>query len=231
MAPSEDVARAGVAIEARLAYRLALFRDLASRFSPPVLEPATAASQHPAHPSDVARQVAPVERAPRGDNLSAVGNSESVPALGQLASADGVAEAEEQERAKREGEISDTQRRAGAGGGGKGGVPRQDQERISFEDGDMQWDLRFTAEFKDQLLALRSQPVLLRSMIKNLRQIAAGVQGRTLMKQLKGTPPGLQIFETPVKSWGDSGRFLWAYGVDFSPRIRSFTDTVLNPKP
>lgn len=90
----------------------------------------------------------------------------------------------------------------------------------------MQWDLRFTAEFKDQLLALRSQPVLLRSMIKNLRQIAAGFQGRTLMKQLKGTPPGMQIFETPVKSWGDSGRFLWAYGVDFSPRIRSFTDTV-----
>jgi hypothetical protein len=99
-------------------------------------------------------------------------------------------------------------------------------EHISFDDGDFQWDMRFTAEFKDQLLALRSQPVLLRSLVKNLRQLAAGYQGRTLMKQLKGTPSGLQIFETPVKSWADSGRFLWAYGVDFSPRICSFTDTV-----
>jgi tetratricopeptide (TPR) repeat protein len=89
-----------------------------------------------------------------------------------------------------------------------------------------EWDLRFTREFKDQLFGLRSQPVLLRSLMKNLQRLAAGEQGKPLMKLLKGTPKALRIFESPVKTFNDGGRFLWQYAVDYSPRVQCFTDTI-----
>ena len=37
----------------------------------------------------------------------------------------------------------------------------------------------------------------------------------------------LQLFESPCHSWGgNGGRFLWQYGVDYSPRIKGFTETI-----
>eukprot|EP00961_Rhodomonas_salina_P233494 3155797-Rhodomonas_salina.1 len=54
----------------------------------------------------------------------------------------------------------------------------------------------------------------------DIGHVSPGEQGRTIMKQLKGTPKSLQIFETPCKTFNDGGRFLWQYAVDYSPRIR-----------
>jgi len=88
------------------------------------------------------------------------------------------------------------------------------------------WDLRFTREFKEQLFALHRQPLLLQSLVRNLGRLATGEQSRGLFKSLKGVPKSLRIYESPVKSFNDGGRFLWQYSVDYSPRIRGFTDCI-----
>ena len=57
-------------------------------------------------------------------------------------------------------------------------------------------------------------------------RLARGETGRAIMKQLKGTPKNIPIFESPCKSFKDGPRFLWQYAVDYSPRFRcacSFT--------
>ena len=48
----------------------------------------------------------------------------------------------------------------------------------------LEWDLRFTNEFKEELVHLRRQPLLLRSTIVNLHRLARGETGRTIMKQV-----------------------------------------------
>jgi len=88
------------------------------------------------------------------------------------------------------------------------------------------WDLRFTREFKEQLFALHSKPVLLQSIIKQLFRLANGEQTRGLFKQLKGSPRSLPIFESPVKTFNDGDRFLWTCDVDYSPRIHLYTDCI-----
>ena len=89
------------------------------------------------------------------------------------------------------------------------------------------WDLRFTREFRDQLFALSArQPLLLRSLMENLKRLAGGERGKRLYKQLKGVPKSLRIYESPVKTFNDGPRFLWQFSVDYSPRIRSFTDCI-----
>jgi len=88
------------------------------------------------------------------------------------------------------------------------------------------WDLRFTREFKEQLFALHRQPLLLQSLVRNLGRLATGEQSRGLCKSLKGVPKSLRIYESPVKSFNDGGRFLWQFSVDYSPRIRGFTDCI-----
>ncbi|EKX52227.1 hypothetical protein GUITHDRAFT_102129 [Guillardia theta CCMP2712] len=88
------------------------------------------------------------------------------------------------------------------------------------------WELRFTREFKEVLYSLKSQPVLLRSLLLNLSRLAAGEQGRSIMKQLKGSPKGMQIMESPCKTFNDGPRFLWQYAVDYSPKIKNFVETI-----
>ena len=89
------------------------------------------------------------------------------------------------------------------------------------------WDLRFTREFREQLFALRArQPHLLKSLVENLKRLADGERGKRLYKQLKGVPKSLRIYESPVKTFNDGPRFLWQFSVDYSPRIRSFTDCI-----
>jgi ankyrin repeat protein len=89
------------------------------------------------------------------------------------------------------------------------------------------WDLRFTREFKEQLFTLfQRQPVLLKSLVEQLNRIAAGERGKNLYKQLKGVPKSLRIYESPVKTFNDGPRFLWQFSVDYSPRIRAFTDCI-----
>eukprot|EP00960_Hanusia_phi_P026856 746504-Hanusia_phi.AAC.12 len=88
------------------------------------------------------------------------------------------------------------------------------------------WELRFTREFKEVLVSLKSQPVLLRSLLHNLNRLAAGEQGRSIMKQLKGSPKGMQIMESPCKTFNDGPRFLWQYAVDYSPKIKNFVETI-----
>ena len=105
---------------------------------------------------------------------------------------------------------------AGEGGQGDGEGGR----------GDVEWDLRFTSEFKEELFQLKRQPMLLRSTIVNLHRLARGETGRTIMKQLKGTPKNIPIFESPCKSFKDGPRFLWQYAVDYSPRIKSFCESI-----
>jgi len=60
----------------------------------------------------------------------------------------------------------------------------------------------------------------------NLHRLARGETGRTIMKQLKGTPKHIPIFESPCKSFNDGPRFLWQYAVDYSPRIKSFSESI-----
>jgi hypothetical protein len=88
------------------------------------------------------------------------------------------------------------------------------------------WDLRFTREFKEQIFALHQQPLLLQALVRNLRRLSDGEQSRTLCKQLKGVPKSLRIYESPVKTFNDGPRFLWQFSVDYSPRIRGFTDCI-----
>jgi hypothetical protein len=52
---------------------------------------------------------------------------------------------------------------------------------------DMQWDVRFTREFKEQFFALDSRPHLQRAILHILHRLASGEQSKSLMKQLKGT--------------------------------------------
>lgn len=91
---------------------------------------------------------------------------------------------------------------------------------------DLPWDVRFTREFKDQFVALKRQPQLQLCVFDKIRRLAHGEQGKSLMKQLKGTPKSkgnaksLKIFESPCKTWKNSGRILWQYCVDYSPRIK-----------
>ena len=80
---------------------------------------------------------------------------------------------------------------------------------------DAAWDLRFTREFKEQLFALHRQPRALRSLLRNLGKLAAGEFSRGLYKQLKGVPKSLRIYESPVKTFNDGGRFLWQFAVDY----------------
>ena len=77
------------------------------------------------------------------------------------------------------------------------------------------WDLRFTREFKEQLFALHRQPIALQSLLRNLGKLAAGEFSRGLYKQLKGVPKSLRIYESPVKTFNDGGRFLWQFAVDY----------------
>ena len=95
--------------------------------------------------------------------------------------------------------------------------------RFSSED---YWDLRITREFKESLFALHHQPHLLKSLVGNLGRLARGERGRNLYKQLTGVPKSLRIYESPVKTWNDGGRFLWQFSVDYSPRIRTYTDCI-----
>jgi hypothetical protein len=95
-----------------------------------------------------------------------------------------------------------------------------------FSSEEAPWDLRFTREFKEQLFALHRQPTVLTSLLDNLRRLAHGERSRALRKQLKGVPKSLRIFESPVKTWNDGGRFLWEYSVDYSPRICGYSDCI-----
>jgi ankyrin repeat protein len=89
------------------------------------------------------------------------------------------------------------------------------------------WDLRFTREFKKQLFTLfKRQPVLLKSLVEQLNRLARGERGKNLYKQLKGVPKSLRIYESPVKTFNDGPRFLWQFSVDYSPRIRAFTECI-----
>jgi len=98
-------------------------------------------------------------------------------------------------------------------------------KNLSFSSEDS-WDLRITREFKEALFGLHSQPHLLKSLVGNLGRLARGERSRTLYKQLKGVPKSLRIYESPVKTWNDGGRFLWEFSVDYSPRIRTYTDCI-----
>jgi hypothetical protein len=118
---------------------------------------------------------------------------------------------------------------------GWGGVERGGVHGGGEEAGELEWDLRFTQEFKEELFALRRQPILLRSTLVNLHRLARGETGRVIMKQLKGTPKQIPIYESPCKSFKDGPRFLWQYAVDClwprNPKPETRNPKFKNPKP
>jgi len=73
---------------------------------------------------------------------------------------------------------------------------------------------------------MHTTPILRDSLVRNIVSLAKGEQSRGLLKQLRGSPKILAIFESPVKSFADGDRFLWTRSVAYSQRIQGFTDFI-----
>jgi hypothetical protein len=94
----------------------------------------------------------------------------------------------------------------------------------------VEWDMRFTREFKDAFFSIRSRRSLLNALIRTLQRIASGEREVGLVQALTGTPRDLRIFQSPILGVYTQDSIapvvVWQVAADYSPRTRCYSDTI-----
>ena len=80
-------------------------------------------------------------------------------------------------------------------------------------------------EAKETLFSKALGEKLSKAALRKLRELAKGNWSAKMAKRLEGVPPWLnnRLFETYLTS---KIRILWQKAIDFSPRVKRYTDTI-----